>query len=567
MNKEFIVFDIEADNLLENVTKIHCFCYTNITTGESGSISNTSMIKDFLDENKNAYFIGHNIILYDFPVMEKLYKMDFSHIKKIDTLALSWTLSPERVKHGLEGYGEEYGIQKPKIEDWNSQSLKDYIYRCTEDVKINVKVWESQLWYLQKLYIDDEVNMYRYLHYLTFKLECVKEHVELGVKLDVKLCEDSLKELEALKEQKIEILKAAMPKKPIKAKKSVPKAMYKADGKLSKRGEEWLELLKNEGLPLTHTEDVEVITGWEEPNPNSHVQIKEWLFSLGWEPGWYKYTKIEGSREMKKIPQVKAKEEEGEICESIHLLYDKEPQLEELAGYSIISHRITIFKGFLENQKNGRICQELGGLTNTLRLQHRNIVNLPASSKKHSENIRAALIPDDGYLMIGCDLSGIEDNTKRHYIYQYDPEYVNQMSIPGYDPHLELGMLAEFLSQEQVDFYKDFDKKKSNGDFLSKEDKEKFKEIKDIRHKSKTANFAATYKVGAATLSRNSGLELKKAKKLLDIYWQRNKAILDVEESLQIRMVGAQKWLFNPISKFWYSLRADKDKFSTLNQG
>ena len=26
-------------------------------------------------------------------------------------------------------------------------------------------------------------------------------------------------------------------------------------------------------------------------------------------------------------------------------------------------------------------------------------------------------------------------------------------------------------------------------------------------------------------------------------------------------------WLLNPVSKFWYSLRSDKDKFSTLNQG
>ena len=26
-------------------------------------------------------------------------------------------------------------------------------------------------------------------------------------------------------------------------------------------------------------------------------------------------------------------------------------------------------------------------------------------------------------------------------------------------------------------------------------------------------------------------------------------------------------WLWNPVSKFWYSLRSDKDKFSTLNQG
>ena len=28
-----------------------------------------------------------------------------------------------------------------------------------------------------------------------------------------------------------------------------------------------------------------------------------------------------------------------------------------------------------------------------------------------------------------------------------------------------------------------------------------------------------------------------------------------------------QKWLFNPVSRLWYSLRYDKDRFSTLNQG
>ena len=27
-----------------------------------------------------------------------------------------------------------------------------------------------------------------------------------------------------------------------------------------------------------------------------------------------------------------------------------------------------------------------------------------------------------------------------------------------------------------------------------------------------------------------------------------------------------KKWIFNPVSQFWYSLRAEKDRFSTLNQ-
>jgi len=54
---------------------------------------------------------------------------------------------------------------------------------------------------------------------------------------------------------------------------------------------------------------------------------------------------------------------------------------------------------------------------------------------------------------------------------------------------------------------------------------------------------------------------------VLEVYWKRNKSILDVENALKIKQIGTQMWLLNPISKFWYSLRSDKDKFSTLNQG
>jgi DNA polymerase I-like protein with 3'-5' exonuclease and polymerase domains len=99
------------------------------------------------------------------------------------------------------------------------------------------------------------------------------------------------------------------------------------------------------------------------------------------------------------------------------------------------------------------------------------------------------------------------------------------------------------------------------------EQKKLFSKLKSIRTKAKMVNFSALYKVGKATLARNSGLKLSEAAKLLKIYWTRNKAILDVENSLKIKEIGDQKWLLNPVSNFWYSLRNDKDKFSTLNQG
>jgi DNA polymerase I-like protein with 3'-5' exonuclease and polymerase domains len=100
-----------------------------------------------------------------------------------------------------------------------------------------------------------------------------------------------------------------------------------------------------------------------------------------------------------------------------------------------------------------------------------------------------------------------------------------------------------------------------------KEQKELFKKLKSIRHKAKTTNFSATYKVGVPSLARNAGITEKEAKKLLEIYWKRNKAILQVENALEVKQIMGQKWIKNPVSGFWYTLRAEKDRFSTLNQG
>ena len=60
---------------------------------------------------------------------------------------------------------------------------------------------------------------------------------------------------------------------------------------------------------------------------------------------------------------------------------------------------------------------------------------------------------------------------------------------------------------------------------------------------------------------------MKEAKKLLEVYWKRNHAILKVEQALDVKIVNGQRWLKNPLSGYWYSLRNEKDRFSTLNQG
>ena len=247
--------------------------------------------------------------------------------------------------------------------------------------------------------------------------------------------------------------------------------------------------------------------------------------------------------------------------------YSGGPVYADLFPLRLTFNCLFIYKGFLRDVKDGRIYQGASGLTNTLRLQHTGIVNLPATSKLYAQNVRKCFkTVDDEHILVGCDLSGVEDNTKRHYIYQYDKEYVESMNTPGHDPHLELAVLAGFLTKEQGEEHKLYEKTKK----LHEENPLipiEGKSHKEIRQKAKTANFALTYKTGLETLMRTTGLNRKDAQKLKDTYWKRNKAILDVENSLKIKQIGEQKWLLNPVSKFWYSLRSDKDKFSTLNQG
>jgi DNA polymerase I-like protein with 3'-5' exonuclease and polymerase domains len=90
--------------------------------------------------------------------------------------------------------------------------------------------------------------------------------------------------------------------------------------------------------------------------------------------------------------------------------------------------------------------------------------------------------------------------------------------------------------------------------------------LKPIRKNFKVVNYSATYGVGAEKLSRETGMSISKAKKLLDAYWERNWSVKQFAEDQKIRTIGDDMWIQNPVSKFWHSLRYEKDAFSTINQ-
>jgi hypothetical protein len=543
------VFDIEADGL--KPTKIHCL--SAMYNGKPRSTSSYKNMRLFFS-GEDCYWVGHNITRFDIPVLERLAGVVVDPTRLIDTLALSWYLQPDRHRHGLESYGVEYGMLKKEIDDWENLSLEEYMARCNRDVEINTRLWEEQYKHLMAIYGDEE-EVLRFVSYISFKMWCAKEQERSRWLLDVRRAEQGREELSKEKEEKIALLTSIMPPVPTVVKKTRPKKPFKQDGSFSSHGQAWFDLLEDRGLPQDFTGVVEVITGHSPGNPSSSDQIKKWLYSLGWEPDEFKYVREEDGT-VRKIPQIN-KQTPGEVgvTKSVAALFKKAPGLEVLEGLSVLTHRLSILSGFLENvDEDGYIKAEIQGLTNTLRFKHSVVVNLPGVDKPYGELIRGCLIAPEGYELCGSDMSSLEDRCKQHYIWAYDPDYVREQMAPDFDPHLDLAVSAGAITAEEAQQYKD-------GVEAVR------KRIKPIRHVYKTVNYACVYGAGGPRVAIAAGVPKQEGDKLVETYWKRNWAVKKVAEDCKVKTVRGMKWLYNPVSRFWYSLRAEKDRFSTLCQG
>ena len=537
-----IVFDVEANGLLDTATKIHCLSYTadGVTYD---TLFDYDGMRDLILSQQGL--IGHNIIRYDVPLLEKILDIKIE-ARLFDTLPMSWVLNYNRPKHGLESFGEDFGIPKPKIDDWNNLTQDDYRHRCVEDVKINWKLWQDVLKRFMFIY-KSKSELDKFFRYLQFKMECAAEAERVGWKLDVDLAKDCVAKLTEQQSSKINELKGVMPRVKITTKKSKPKVCFKKDGSPSSHGERWFALLDEHRLPRHYEGEVEVIKGWDQPNPNSNDQVKSWLFSLGWEPCTFNYIK-ESPTETRLVPQVRSN---GELTKSVKRLIKDNPVVSVLDGLTVIQHRLKIFEGFLECEYNGYVRAEVDGLTNTLRFKHKKpLVNLPAVDKPWGKEVRGCLTVPDGYTLCGADMTSLEDTTKRHYMYPYDPDYVNDMSQEGFDPHLDLALHANAVSQIEIDEYN-----------AGRND-----QLKDLRKDFKVVNYSATYGVGKAKLARTTGMSEEAAQELLDAYWKRNWSVKAFIDNQKVRKINDEMWVQNPVSKFWHSLRYEKDVFSTLNQ-
>ena len=147
-----LVFDIETDGLLPDVTKAHCIVLKDIDTNEiiKPKLKKAMQLLSEADE-----IIGHNIIKYDIPALQKLYGF-YTEAKIFDTIVAARLMYPDikdrdfRKKdfpknmigrHSLEAWGHRIGNYKSHIvTDWKefTQEMLDY---CVQDVEVTATLY------------------------------------------------------------------------------------------------------------------------------------------------------------------------------------------------------------------------------------------------------------------------------------------------------------------------------------------------------------------------------------------------------------------------------------------
>lgn len=162
-----IFLDIEANGLLNTVDTIWCISIKNINTNDEITFCDETHLslgtptlehfkkwinsKKYPSRNLESWLvdeiIGHNIICYDIPVMEKVLGIDFSRIKLIDTLVMSRRLDPDRdmKRHSVEDWARRLGGETKVAHEVWDRFDRNMLVRCQSDVRLVEKIYYELL--------------------------------------------------------------------------------------------------------------------------------------------------------------------------------------------------------------------------------------------------------------------------------------------------------------------------------------------------------------------------------------------------------------------------------------
>ncbi|MEK9694447.1 MAG: DNA polymerase [Candidatus Poseidoniales archaeon] len=364
-----LILDIETNSAH---TTIWCCVTQNLETGEQICHTDSSTLAPLVKEADQI--IGHNLIGFDAPVLRKLWNIGIPKSKAVDTLILSRLLNPQRDGgHSLRSWGLELKNQKIDFEDYDNGLSDEMVQYCKQDVALTGDVYRTIMaglngWKdpLQSIALEHDIAV------------ICRRQEENGFRLDI----PAATTLKATLSDRMGVLEDEV--------QSVFPPIVE---------ERWSE---KTGKRLQ--DKVTVF------NLASRKQIGERLQELGWKP-----TK----RTEKGQPIV----DEGTL-ESVDI-----PQAQMIAEYLMLQKRVALIDSWLKHVKeDGRVHG--GIITNgavTGRMTHRNpnMGQVPSVTKPYGQEIRSLWTVEDGNVLVGTDLAGIELRCLAHYM--QDDEWTEEL--------------------------------------------------------------------------------------------------------------------------------------------
>jgi len=381
-----IYLDLEANGLTPDTI----WCVVTKENGVTLVHGDPDSLSEALRGSQSV--VGHNLIGYDMPVLERLWGITVAPERVLDTLVLSRLYEPSKSGgHSLRNWGECLGFPKGDHTDWSqlSQEMIDY---CIRDVEVTEAVH-------QKLMQDMTCFSPNCIE-LEHKVQASVQQQEInGWTLDQPLARDLCA---TFKERMNEIEEDLQQK--------FPPIVH----------ERWSE---KTGKQLK--DKVEVF------NVGSRQQIAKRLSSLG-----VRFDKVTE----KGNPIV-----DEAVLETIDL-----PEAKVVSEYLMLQKRYAQVNSWLEHVKedgrvHGRVISN-GAVTGRMTHQSPNMAQVPASHSPYGHECRSCWTVPEGKKLVGFDASGLELRMLAHYM--KDEDYTNEI-ING-DIHTANQRLAGLESRNQA---------------------------------------------------------------------------------------------------------------------
>jgi DNA polymerase-1 len=398
-----LVFDLETNGLLDDVSVVHCLCIHDTDTGETEmyddqpSTSNASIRKGLTRLMCAPQIAGHNVIAYDLPVIEKLYGLTYEGAT-FDTLVLARLAYPE-IKgvdyqlqkkgelpgkligsHSLKAWGYRLGVLKGEFDgpwhEW-TQEMANY---CEQDIKVTLALMAKKaVASLPSTAIEIEMEV----------AKIIERQSRYGFAFDEAKAEKLYSRLLKRQRELTKRLQGFFP------------AWYASQGeftpKRNDRGKGYVA-----GATFTKVK-------YTEFNPASRYHVADRLKkNYGWTPT--EFTE-DGAPKL-----------DEKILSSLNF-----PESKLLAEYYIVSKRIGQLaegsQGWLQAVKKGRIhgrVNTCGAVTRRMTHSTPNVAQTPRVGSPYGKECRELFRASDGRVLVGVDASGLELRCLAHYMSKYD---------------------------------------------------------------------------------------------------------------------------------------------------